>query len=231
MVIFVSDYCWLRFRVCLLLAVFYVYFVQIQETDTDNEGDDATSKKQTKIDLTDYPHRVEALKAFNIHFKQKSQNKFETMFQKLIDYKEEHGTLRFPSDEQCAASGDEDIIALQKWVKSQVLNFRYSKKKTDPSIVKRFVDIGFSFERWFAKPGKKKSDTKFDEIAKNAAEEAEGEVDEYGCDEDEKMATADAEELQDAQEVEDGEEEEQLMENGGNRDSNLEFASIEMEQV
>ena len=115
------------------------------------------------------------------------------MFQKLLDYKEEHGTLRFPSDEQCAASGDEEIIALQKWVKSQVLNFRYSKKKTDPTIVKRFLDIGFSFERWFAKPGKRKSSKSFDEIAKSAAEEAE---DDAGDDLDQKMPTQGIEEYE-----------------------------------
>ena len=123
------------------------------------------------------------------------------MFQKLLDYKEEHGTVRFPSDEQCAASGDEEIIALQKWVKSQVLNFRYAKKKTDPAIVKRFVDIGFSFDRWYAKPGKKKGDTNFDEIAQRAAEEAdENNVDDDG--QDQKMPADDNEDRND-EEVED----------------------------
>ena len=159
--------------------------MQMKEEATNNQS--ASPKKQSKINLSDYPHRIEALKALNVQFKEKTNNKFETMFQKLLDYKEEHGTLRFPSDEQCAASGDEEFIALQKWVKSQVLNFRYSKKKTDPAIVKRFVDIGFSFERWYAKPGKKKGDTNFDEVAKSAAAEAEG------ADEDQKMPSADVE--------------------------------------
>ena len=161
--------------------MFYSDVMQVKEDSINDDDDESASPKKSKIDIFDYPHRIEALKAFNVHFKEKTNNKFETMFQKLIDYKEEHGTLRFPSDEQCAASGDEEIIALQKWVKSQVLNFRYSKKKTDPAIVKRFVDIGFSFERWYAKPGKKKSDTKFDEMAKSAAEEAEA------AEEDQKM--------------------------------------------
>ena len=78
------------------------------------------------------------------------------MFQRLLIYKEEQGTLRFPSDEQCAATGDEELIALQKWVKSQVLAFRYGKKKRNPEIVKtqKLLDIGFDFEKWFAKPNK-----------------------------------------------------------------------------
>ena len=67
------------------------------------------------------------------------------MFQKLLIYKEEQGTLRFPSEDQCAATGDDELIALQKWVKSQVLSFRYGKKR-DPEIVKRLLDIGFDFE-------------------------------------------------------------------------------------
>jgi hypothetical protein len=146
------------------------------------------------------------------------------MFQKLLDYKEEHGTLRFPSDEQCAASGDEEFIALQKWVKSQVLNFRYSKKKTDPAIVKRFMDIGFSFERWYAKPGKKKGDTNFDEIAKSAAEEAEAD------EQDQKMAAHDGEEEPDdqeaGQEMEDDENIDQLVQNEG-----LEDTQMDVEQV
>lgn len=127
------------------------------------------------------------------------------MFQKLLDYKEEHGTIRFPSDEQCAASGDEEIIALQKWVKSQVLNFRYAKKKTDPAIVKRFMDIGFSFDRWYAKPGKKKADTNFDEIAKRAADEAE--EDNVNDDsQDQKMPAVDDGDQDDEEMVDDGDE-------------------------
>lgn len=197
--------------------MFYSDVMQVKE-DSINDDDESTSPKKSKIDLSDYPHRIEALKAFNVHFKEKTNNKFETMFQKLIDYKEEHGTLRFPSDEQCAASGDEEIIALQKWVKSQVLNFRYSKKKTDPAIVKRFVDIGFSFERWYAKPGKKKSDTKFDEMAKSAAEEAEA------AEEDQKMPSVpDAEEPIEVGGNEEGFE--------GNEDSLMGDAKMEMEQV
>lgn len=202
-----------------------------QDAETDNE--ESTPKKQPKIDLTDYPHRIEALKAFNVHFQVKTQNKFETMFQKLLDYKEEHGTLRFPSDEQCAASGDEDIIALQKWVKSQVLNFRYAKKKTDPAIVKRFMDIGFSFERWYAKPGKKKSDTKFDQIAKSAVEEADGG---YEDEDEQKMAAADDDDDDDEQdepgmkEGDDNDEDEDLVKNE-DEESPLEFAQMEAEQV
>lgn len=87
-------------------------------------------------------------------------------------------TTRFPSDEQCAASGDQELIELQKWVKSQVLNFRYGAKKKNLEVIRRFLDIGFSFEKWYAKPGKvrKMKGTeleKFDELAQNLVEQAE----------------------------------------------------------
>ncbi|KAL7521864.1 hypothetical protein ACHAWX_006556 [Stephanocyclus meneghinianus] len=185
-----------------------------------SEASDTTSStvkaKKPKVDLTDYPHRIESLEQLGVHFRNKRSNRFETMFQKLLDYKEEHGTLRFPSDEQCAASGNEDFISLQKWVKSQVLNFRYSKKKTDPAIVKRFLDIGFSFEKWYAKPGKnKKIDSKFDEIAKNVAEGVDP-GDDYDDDDEE-------EEREEEEEDNDGDNEEeeeydQKMEHGDNEE-------------
>lgn len=34
------------------------------------------------------------------------------MFQQHVNYKEEHGTLRFPSDEQYVATMNEEFIAL-----------------------------------------------------------------------------------------------------------------------
>ncbi|KAL7526855.1 hypothetical protein ACHAWF_003418 [Thalassiosira exigua] len=65
------------------------------------------------------------------------------------------GTLRFPTDEQCVAAGDEDLIALQKWVKAQVLNARYGKQR-NPELVRRLEGIGFDFEKWYVRPGKQK---------------------------------------------------------------------------
>lgn len=199
--------------------------MQVKEEATDNAP--TSPKKQPKIDLSDFPHRIEALKALNVHFKEKTNNKFEIMFQKLIDYKEEHGTLRFPSDEQCAASGDEEFIALQKWVKSQVLNFRYSKKKIDPAIIKRFIDIGFSFERWYAKPGKKKSDIKFDEIARSAAAEADNQDQKLPADAADAVGQDTQEEIVDQSFEDDS----NLMEDAGNDESNDDYAQVDMEQV
>jgi hypothetical protein len=88
-------------------------------------------------------------------------NSWDIMFQHLIDYKEEHGTLRFPSEEQCAATKNEEFIALQRWVKGQVSTYRYSKKKerAESESVRRLRDIGFDFDNWFVKPGKKKGST------------------------------------------------------------------------
>lgn len=131
------------------------------------------------IPLSDYPHCVEALTNLGVTFltniipsynddnHDKSTN-WDIMFQQLVDYKEEHGTLRFPSNEQCAATMNEEFIALQRWVKGQVMMFRYSKKETkkkkkkkdwkESESVRRLREIGFDFEKWSAKPGTKKEE-------------------------------------------------------------------------
>ncbi|EED89765.1 predicted protein [Thalassiosira pseudonana CCMP1335] len=136
----------------------------------------------TTTTIQDYPHRISSLAELGVTFTSPTSHStsptdFESMFQKLLSYKEEMGTLRFPSEEQCTASGDAELIALQKWVKSQVLNFRYGKKARDPVVVKRFLDIGFSFDKWYAKPkgdkkyvGDGKKEETFDDVAKREVE-------------------------------------------------------------
>ncbi|KAL7546989.1 hypothetical protein ACHAWF_010306 [Thalassiosira exigua] len=110
---------------------------------------------KNKRHLRDYPHRVEVLTSLGVAFEPHREARWENMFQRLLEYKEEMGTLRFPTDEQCAAAGDEDLIALQKWVKAQVLNARYGKQR-NPELVRRLEGIGFDFEKWYARPGKQK---------------------------------------------------------------------------
>mmetsp|Transcript_11370 Transcript_11370/g.24481 ORF Transcript_11370/g.24481 Transcript_11370/m.24481 type:complete len:665 (+) Transcript_11370:668-2662(+) len=135
-------------------------------------------ERKVKKSVLDYPHRLECLEKLGLVWGDQNENKWEAMFQKLVLYKEEYGTTRFPSDEQCAASGDQELIELQKWVKSQVLNFRYGAKKKNLEVIRRFLDIGFSFEKWYAKPGKVRKMKgeeleKFDELAQNLLEQAE----------------------------------------------------------
>lgn len=144
-----------------------------QEEKEDDSEEPKRKRNKNKKFLRDYPHRLECLANLGAVWENHHETKWETMFQKLLIYKEEQGTLRFPSDDQCAATGDEELIALQKWVKSQVLTFRYGKTTKHPEIVKRLLDIGFDFEKWFAKPGKVKKEkgAKFNEIAKERVEE------------------------------------------------------------
>ena len=161
-----------------------------QKNQEDKEADEDTGKKKhnkNKKFTNDSPHRIECLAELGVVWENHNESKWETMFQKLLVYKEEQGTLRFPSDDQCAATGDEELIALQKWVKSQVLSFRYGKKK-NPEITKRLLDVGFDFEKWYAKPGKAKKmkeekvanfdeiksteDEEMDDIAKSMVEES-----------------------------------------------------------
>lgn len=63
--------------------------------------------------------------------------------------------MRFPTDEQCAASQDEELVSLQRWVKGQVAKYRYGQGSTrHPEKVRRLVDAGFDFEKWYANPGR-----------------------------------------------------------------------------
>ena len=97
------------------------------------------------------PHRIRALEELGVNIKEnKMTARFDEMFEKLLAYKKEMGTFRLPSAEFCKDSGDPDLIALHNWVFSQVGAFRYQLKTKKPKEVRKFLDIGFSFERWYA---------------------------------------------------------------------------------
>lgn len=100
-----------------------------------------------------YPHRYQALEALGVHWESENDARFDTMFAKLLEFKKEHGTLRMPSLDLCKESGDEELIALHNWVFSQVGAFRYQLKTKKVELVKRFLDIGFSFEKWYGTNG------------------------------------------------------------------------------
>jgi hypothetical protein len=174
--------------------------------------------------MCDYPHRIELLAKLGIVFESRArEDRWETMFRRLLAYREEQGTLRFPSDEQCAATRNVDLIELQKWVKGQVLAYRYGRKR-NTETVRRLIDIGFDFDKWYAKPGKakgvgregrKKKDeggvvTKTSDVI-DAEESAEGAVEdeddndghvEDGDVEDSKMAAILGEEVEDTDAIE-----------------------------
>ena len=77
------------------------------------KGDDCTM-------VTKYPHRKWALEQCGVHWESEHDTRFETMFNKLVEYKREHGTFRMPSLDLCKESGDEELIELRNWVFSQV---------------------------------------------------------------------------------------------------------------
>ena len=244
---------------CTHFYAWYIAKVQHETDDNHNEAanlkdDDEQSTthsestpkkpKAKQSPLTDYPHRIESLSSLGIRLQTKGPNNFETMFQKLLDYKEEHGTLRFPSDDQCLASGDEEFIALQKWVKNQVLNFRYSKKKTDPSVIKRFEDIGFSFERWYNKTGKKRNgkrlvDEEQDDGSEHEDQEADDdeEQDADGENDEQEIDYAESHHFLDGgvgvHGVEDGLHihEEQMQLHGGSEDQHLQINPMQMDEI
>jgi len=109
-------------------------------------------KRQHKS-VTKYPHRYEALEKLGVHWESENDARFDCMFAKLLAFKREHGTLRMPSLDLCKESGDEELIALHNWVFSQVGAFRYQLKTKKVELVKRFLDIGFSFEKWYGTNG------------------------------------------------------------------------------
>lgn len=109
--------------------------------------------KRKHKSCTKYPHRYQALEKLGVHWESENDARFETMFAKLLDFKKEHGTLRMPSLDLCKESGDEELIALHNWVFSQVGAFRYQLRTKKVEMVKRFLDIGFSFEKWYGTNG------------------------------------------------------------------------------
>lgn len=164
------------YDIMTIYSLYTTTYSNSRSNRTQEEKEDASEEPKKKYRsnkkfVKDYPHRLERLAELGVIFESHHENKWETMFQKLCIYKEEHGTLRFPSEDQCIATGDPELIALQKWVKRQVNAFRYGKKG-NPEIVKRLLDIGFDFEKWYARPCKVKKMKgeelkKFNEIAKS----------------------------------------------------------------
>ena len=132
------------------------------QVDGDESDEQQRPKKKRQIastrknsEMCDYPHRIEKLADLGVVFESRARGgRWEAMFKRLVAYREEHGTLRFPSDEQCAATRDADLIELQRWVKGQVLAHRYGRK-SNADAARRMADIGFDFDKWHAKqPGK-----------------------------------------------------------------------------
>jgi hypothetical protein len=131
------------------------------EKNEDKEYDEKqlkTKDNKKKRSIDDYPHRLESLEVLGVNLGRRRDDTFESMLQKLLEYKEEHGTLRFPSDEQCEKSKNLELLSLQKWVKSQVLNFRVGR--ISPEAIKQLKDIGFSFEKWCLSKSKRTSKEK-----------------------------------------------------------------------
>ncbi|KAL7472083.1 hypothetical protein ACHAXS_012407 [Conticribra weissflogii] len=100
-----------------------------------------------------YPHRIEALEHLGVTWENENEARFEVMFQKLLDYRKEMGSFRMPSLDLCKESGDEELVQLHNWVFSQVGSIRYQLKNKKVEVVKRFLDVGFSFEKWYGTNG------------------------------------------------------------------------------
>jgi hypothetical protein len=134
------------------------------QIDGDESDEHSPPKKKRQIasstrknsEMCDYPHRIEKLADLGVVFESRArEGRWEAMFKRLLAYREEQGTLRFPSDEQCAATRDAELVELQRWVKGQVLAHRYGRK-SNADAARRMADIGFDFDKWHAKqPGGK----------------------------------------------------------------------------
>ena len=134
------------------------------QIDGDESDEHSPPKKKRQIasstrknsEMCDYPHRIDKLADLGVVFESRArEGRWEAMFKRLLAYREEQGTLRFPSDEQCAATRDAELVELQRWVKGQVLAHRYGRK-SNADAARRMADIGFDFDKWHAKqPGGK----------------------------------------------------------------------------
>ena len=100
-----------------------------------------------------FPHRYRALEELGVTWERIDEARFEVMFTRLLAYRKEHGTFRLPSLEICKESGDKELIELHHWTFTQVNSFRYQLNTKNVEVVKRFLDVGFSFERWYATNG------------------------------------------------------------------------------
>jgi len=129
--------------------------------------------------VSKHPHRMAALEQLGVHWESENDARFEIMFAKLLEYKKEHGTFRMPSLDLCKESGDEELIMLHNWVFSQVGSFRYQLKSKKVEAVQRFLDIGFSFEKWYGTNGHvfERSIPKFDDFCRRYVENG-GKMDE-----------------------------------------------------
>lgn len=109
--------------------------------------------KKEHSSVKKFPHRIEALEDLGVTWENENEARFEVMFQKLLDYRKEMGSFRMPSLDLCKESGDEELVQLHNWVFSQVGSIRYQLKNKKVEVVKRFLDVGFSFEKWYGTNG------------------------------------------------------------------------------
>mmetsp|Transcript_10737 Transcript_10737/g.20183 ORF Transcript_10737/g.20183 Transcript_10737/m.20183 type:complete len:870 (+) Transcript_10737:45-2654(+) len=109
--------------------------------------------KKEHSSVRKFPHRIEALEDLGVTWENENEARFEVMFQKLLDYRKEMGSFRMPSLDLCKESGDEELVQLHNWVFSQVGSIRYQLKNKKVEVVKRFLDVGFSFEKWYGTNG------------------------------------------------------------------------------
>jgi hypothetical protein len=129
--------------------------------------------KKNKSLAKTQPHRMQALTDCGVRlFETENAARFDEMFDRLLAYKKEMGTFRMPSLDICKESGDEELIALHNWVFSQVGSFRYQLKTKNPRDVKKFLDVGFSFEKWYGSNGHvfERDIPPFDALARQYAE-------------------------------------------------------------
>ncbi|KAL3811670.1 hypothetical protein ACHAXA_002764 [Cyclostephanos tholiformis] len=134
------------------------HVLKVRGTDEERVLAAFVSKERSKAkashrSFVKYPHRFRALEELGVTWESDNDARFEVMFTKLLEYRREHGTFRMPSLELCKESGDEDLILLHNWVFSQIGGFRYQLRTKKVEVVKRFLDVGFSFERWYGTNG------------------------------------------------------------------------------
>ena len=105
--------------------------------------------------IMNYPHRIKALEDLGIQLDKSADDlRFDTMFNKFLAYRREHGTWKMPSASICKESGDEELLLLHNWLYSVVSTYRYHLHTKKVKDVKRFLELdGFSFEQPYATNG------------------------------------------------------------------------------
>lgn len=95
--------------------------------------------------MINFPHRVEALESLGIEWIESSEDRWNSMYAKLAEYKEREGTAELPSFMRCRKSKDKDLAALRHWADVQEADAKSGAMARRRDRLKKLQDLGLSW--------------------------------------------------------------------------------------